>query len=799
MNFIFISPHNPTNYWLFCDRLTKNGVTVLGIGDCPYEDLDNQVKRALLEYYYVDSMDDYDQMFRAVAFFSFKYGKIDWIESNNEKYLELDARLRTDFNVTTGFTPSEVKQIRHKSAMKPFYLRAHIPSARFAHIPSLKEAKQFTRQYGYPVIIKPDVGTGAKDTFRIDDAKDLEWFFWEKSSTDYIIEEFVYGNIYSYDAIINSKGEPLFESMAAWPPSILDIVANQSDLSYYVAATIPNDLRAAGRALVRVFNIRSRFIHLEFFRLTEDQGFLGKEGSLVGMEVNMRPAGGYTIDMMNYAHSTDIYQIWADMITKDSRIMLQRADDNFCVFAGRRKHHEYVHPHAEILEKYKTELVMNQELPVPWQPQMGNYMYSARLKTQDDVTEFIRFVQEQYEDNGRKKQVYLKELEAGMILAQPIVLQDGKVLMEAGTRMTEFVIRLLQDPNYMEKAMPNSGSLDKMMLTVEIPEHPVTLSVEDLSHINNNQPAEADEEKAPPPNPKQDQLLDSDYVETYNEVFAELEKLLNPNTIHKGIDLGALRNLIAGGKLDKLCDGFKAVSQIHNMDREGSYLLHHSLHVGILAGLMGPWLRWPKEHRERLLLAGLLHDVGKLKISEEILNKPGKLSNSEMNIVRRHSALGAEILAKCGISPEGDIIVGILQHHERCDGSGYPSGLKRNMISPFGQILAILDIYDAMAANRAYAHKVSPFDIFDRLITDIKADRIDEGYCMLFVRQLCQALTGSWVRLTSHEKAKIIYIDPNHTPPLPIVQTTKGKFYDFSTTDAVKIEELLTMKEATEG
>ena len=139
MNFIFISPHNPSNYWLFCDRLKKNGVTVLGVGDAPLESLEDHVKNALTEYYFVESLDDYDQMFRAVAFFSFKYGKIDWLESNNEKFLEQDARLRTDFNITTGLKPSEVERYRKKSEMKAYYLKAHIPSARFAHVPSLKE------------------------------------------------------------------------------------------------------------------------------------------------------------------------------------------------------------------------------------------------------------------------------------------------------------------------------------------------------------------------------------------------------------------------------------------------------------------------------------------------------------------------------------------------------------------------------------------------------------------------------------------------------------------------------------
>lgn len=100
MNFIFISPNFPEKYWQWCAALKANNVTVLGIGDEVYDRLQPELKSALTEYYRVGNMENYDEMYRAVAFFAHKYGKIDWIESNNEYWLQQDARLRTDFNVT---------------------------------------------------------------------------------------------------------------------------------------------------------------------------------------------------------------------------------------------------------------------------------------------------------------------------------------------------------------------------------------------------------------------------------------------------------------------------------------------------------------------------------------------------------------------------------------------------------------------------------------------------------------------------------------------------------------------------
>ncbi len=796
MNFVFIAPHSSRNCWLFCNRLQKNGVTVLGVGDAPYDSLDKHLKDSLTEYYYVKSMQDYDQVFRAVAFLSFKYGKIDWIESHNDLFLMQDARLREDFNIKTGLQTADVDRFQKKSEMKAYFRKAHIATARLADVPSIREAKAFVRKVGYPVILKPDVGTGAKDVLRMETGTELEWFYWEREKSDipFIMEEFVHGNIYSYDAIVNSKSEPLFESMAAWPPSITEIVSKQLDFSYYVDSDMPDELRKAGRAAIRAFNVQSRFVHLEFFRLTEDQLPIGQEGELVGLEINLRPPGGYAVDLMNFAHSTDTYQIWADMITIDKRTIPKRTDHHFCVYVGRRNRNAYLHSHDEIIEHYKPSIVMHEAVPLALQSQMGNYMYAARLQTKEELAEFTLFAQAQFTDSGQKKRVLLKDLKPGMVLAQPIVLQEGKLLMETGTRMTEFVINLLQDPHYMAKVLPEGVAMDEMRLIVEIPDQLDTFAVEDHPRAEFTRLQHDAQDLLP--NPKTDNLLDADYVQLYQSVLSDLEQLLNPNTIHHGLDLDALGMLISDRKLASLCNGTIAVTQIHNMDCEGSYLLHHSLHVAILAGLMGKWLRWPRESRERLLLTGLLHDIGKLKISNDILNKPGKLSMSEMNIMRRHSNYGVEILAKCGLSAETDLIAGVLQHHERGDGSGYPSGLKQDMISPFGKIIAILDIYDAMATNRVYAHKTSPFDIFDRLTTDMIAGKIDETYCVLFVRNICHALTGSWVRLTTGEKAKIIYIDQSRTNSLPIVQTTKGKFYDLSVDGTAKIEELLTMKEA---
>ncbi|MGM9538982.1 MAG: acetyl-CoA carboxylase biotin carboxylase subunit family protein [Candidatus Onthomonas sp.] len=395
MNFIFISPHFPHTYWQFCDRLRRNGVNVLGVGDTPYDTLKDNLKRALTEYYRVDSLEDYNQVFRAVAFFSFKYGKIDWLESNNEYWLEQDARLRTDFHITTGANLEEVACFKSKSGMKAYYAKAGVPTARCHRVMTLEAARVFLEEVGYPVIVKPDNGVGASHTFKLEQDGDLEDFFAHLPEVPYVMEEFVEGNICSYDAITDSRCNPLFESMTVWPPSIMDIVNRKLDLAYYTAAQVPEALAKLGRATVQAFGARSRFVHLEFFRLTKARKGLGQVGDFVGLEVNMRPAGGYTPDMMNYAHSTDVYQIWADMVTSDCRLLPEQGDDHFCAYASRRDCYRYQYSHEEILARYGGRIVMCERMPEIMVASMGNQMYTAHTANLADTLEFIRFVHQQ--------------------------------------------------------------------------------------------------------------------------------------------------------------------------------------------------------------------------------------------------------------------------------------------------------------------------------------------------------------------------------------------------------------------
>ncbi len=389
-NVIFISPNFPTNYWQFCRELRNDGMNVLGIGDCPYDQLQEELRESLCEYYKVESLENYEEVYRAVAYFIHRHGRIDWLESNNEYWLERDARLRTDFHITSGFQTEDIPRIKYKSRMKEFYQRAGIPTARYHLVEVLEDCLAFIREVGWPVVVKPDNGVGASDTHKLSREEDLTRFLREKNpAVTYIMEEFVYAEVNSYDAVIGPEGEPLFETGNVTPNSIMDIVNNDDNSIYYIVKDLPEDTRAAGRAAVKSFGVKSRFIHFEFFRLTRDQEGLGKKGQIVALEVNMRPCGGFTPDMINFAHSTNVYKIWADMIAfGDSRMPV--GEHGFCAFAGRRDGKPFLLSHEELVEKYGASLRMVDRIPDVLAGAMGNQMYVAVFPTQEEMDLFYQ-------------------------------------------------------------------------------------------------------------------------------------------------------------------------------------------------------------------------------------------------------------------------------------------------------------------------------------------------------------------------------------------------------------------------
>ena len=283
-------------------------------------------------------------------------------------------------------------RVKYKSKMKKYYIQAGIPAARYHMVEDLEGCKAFIAEVGYPVVAKPDNGVGASDTWKIEDEKQLETFLEKRmAGVSYIMEEFVYAEVNSYDAIIDADGEPMFETGNVTPMSIMDIVNNEDNSIYYIVKTLPEDTRKAGRAAVKSFGVKSRFIHFEFFRLTKNQKGLGKKGDVVALEVNMRPCGGFTPDMINFAHSTNVYKIWADMIAFN-KSTVPVGKHAYCAFAGRRDGKDFVMTDWDVMERYGGSIKMAERLPDVLSGAMGNQMYVAVFDTKKELDGFYKHI-----------------------------------------------------------------------------------------------------------------------------------------------------------------------------------------------------------------------------------------------------------------------------------------------------------------------------------------------------------------------------------------------------------------------
>jgi hypothetical protein len=383
MNFIFLSPHFPPNYYQFCVNLKLLGVTVLGLADEPYETLRGELKESLTEYYRVNDMHQYDELLSALGYFTHHYGKIDRLDSLNEYWLETEAQLRTDFNVF-GLKTEDMPRIKRKSKMKETFKQAGIQVAQGKVVQTVAEAKRLTKQTGYPVVAKPDIGVGAAKTYKIRNQKELERFFTEKPKADYIIEEFVEGAICSFDGLTDRDGNLVFYTSHQFSQGIMETVNDDSLIYYYSLREIPQDLESAGRSVLQAFDVRERFFHFEFFRRKKDN-------QIVALEVNIRPPGGMTTDMFNYANDINIYLEWANVVVHN-RFTADYSRKYHACYVGRKLNRKYTHSHEQILATFNRQIVHHEPVNGIFSAALGDYGYLIRSPELAEVYEIVDYI-----------------------------------------------------------------------------------------------------------------------------------------------------------------------------------------------------------------------------------------------------------------------------------------------------------------------------------------------------------------------------------------------------------------------
>ena len=342
----------------------------------------------------------------------------------------------------------------------------------------------------------------------------------------------------------------------------------------------------------------------------------------------------------------------------------------------------------------------------------------------------------------QNKVLGVADLTEGMIVAQGLIDERGQFWLSAGTTLTDYLIDRLR--------LLGIGSIRVVDPAAEEPK-PVQMEpdfvAETLPEVAQQAPEEVVIRSA----------SNLSFKEQYMAVLEDVRKLIGFAAAMRDLSQKRIEQTV-DGVMNLVAAGFSQVNYLAMMPRSQEYLVHHSLHVALYAGLIGsatePFVG--QAALRRLVMAGLLHDLGKLVISQELLQKPGQLTAEEMALVQQHAALGYKWLRKInGIHPE--TLLAVLQHHERLDGTGYPLQLSgTDRIHSFSRILAIADTFDAMTSKRVHKGRISILAVI-RLLQQESFSRLDLKYCRILLDNLVQYLVGDDVQLSDGRCGRLVY------------------------------------------
>ncbi len=248
-------------------------------------------------------------------------------------------------------------------------------------------------------------------------------------------------------------------------------------------------------------------------------------------------------------------------------------------------------------------------------------------------------------------------------------------------------------------------------------------------------------------------------------------------------------NEISDSFYHKMDSNFAIIECLNQIKGADEYTYSHSVNVSLYSMLIGKWLKLPESEIKLLLNAGILHDVGKTKVPMEILNKRGPLTQSEFDVIKKHSVYGFELVKDIPDINE-KVKNAVLMHHEKENGTGYPYGMKSEGISYFAKIISIADVFDALTSERVYKSRLTPFDTFrefERI--GIGEGHYDPSILLTFLYNISQYYIGSSVLMSTGIVGEIVYIPP-HNISSPVVRD-EDDYIDLSVRQDVKIVEIL--------
>ncbi|MBU3155464.1 HD-GYP domain-containing protein [Clostridium estertheticum] len=244
-----------------------------------------------------------------------------------------------------------------------------------------------------------------------------------------------------------------------------------------------------------------------------------------------------------------------------------------------------------------------------------------------------------------------------------------------------------------------------------------------------------------------------------NNFSNNIYKFLNNIEVNSKLDLTQIRTM-SKGILDTNNDYSSILKSITNSRNIDEYLTRHSVNVAFLSSMLGKWLNLPQKYLTLLTYAAFLHDIGKVKVNQKILNKPSKLTKLEFEEIKKHSVYSYELVRTIPYLDES-VSLAVLMHHERLDGSGYPLHLKEDRINTFAKIIGIADTFDAVTSDKVYSKKQNPFKALEIMQHECMAT-LDYYYLTTFIKQILNYYTGEMVKLSDNRIGKIVKTDINN-------------------------------------
>jgi HD-GYP domain-containing protein (c-di-GMP phosphodiesterase class II) len=272
----------------------------------------------------------------------------------------------------------------------------------------------------------------------------------------------------------------------------------------------------------------------------------------------------------------------------------------------------------------------------------------------------------------------------------------------------------------------------------------------------------------------------------YNNNLEEFKQVIWDISCGRSLDMERVHEVSQSlsNNFDSINDLVFCLSKVRSINE---YTYTHSLNVSLLCSLLGSWLNLSHIHIEQLSYCGIPHDIGKSKVSPEILNKPGALTPEEFDEIKKHPVTAYKMLEQDD-SISKDVALGVLMHHEREDGSGYPFGLKSDQIHYYAKILAVVDVYDAMTSNRVYKKRQPPFDVLEMYESEYLT-KCDAGIMLTFLKHISSFYIGTSVKLSDGSTGEIVYINHNRISR-PLIKSNDS-IIDLSSRPELKIVEML--------